>query len=136
MLPNLHSSIAKIDYLVKFYFLKPARFPETIHVAVNDTSCPSNRDHRGWLRAISPEEIRHAMMKAAARDVRAKLPMDEWRFCMLTTTMIFTSHNSDDSVYWSAAKLRQEIGAAYETMYPTSVGHLVIYKIRLRKDAI
>lgn len=63
------------------------------------------------------------MVMAMARDIRAGLSMEEWKFCMLTTTMVFQAHDSDDSVYWAAARLRQEIGAQYESMYPTTVSH-------------
>lgn len=116
----------QVDYLLQYHFKTPTRFPLEIFVAVSQSSSPANKDHRGWLRAISPEEIRHAIIKAVARDIRAGLDIAGWRFVFLTTTMTFIPIESDDQLYWAAAKKRQEIGASYETMYPTAAGNLAV----------
>jgi len=72
---------------------------------------------RGWLKGISPEEARHALVFAIARDLRKGLPIDAWKTLVLSTTMEFRTMATEDDFFWEATKLRESVGAQYDSMY-------------------
>lgn len=106
-------------YLTDFYFKEPGNkpFPGVVCIGVTDTSSPIAAAQRGWLKGISPEEPRHALVFAIARDLRKGLPLDKWKILVLSATMEFRAMAAEDDFFWEATKLRESIGAQYDTMY-------------------
>lgn len=102
-----------------FYFDEPGKktFPGVVCIGVTDTSSPIALSNLGWLKGISPEEARHALVMAIARDMRKGLPVDEWKTVVLSTIAEFRTMTSDDDFFWEATKLRESIGAQFESMY-------------------
>ena len=102
-----------------YYFDTPGNkpFPGMVCIGVTDTSSPIVPASRGWLKGISPEEARHALVLAIARDLRKGLPVDEWKTMVLSTVVEFRKMDTEDDLFWEATKLRESIGAQFETMY-------------------
>ena len=110
-----------MQYLQQYFFDKVGRgYPDTIKVACLDYLRPDKKDALGHLKAISPEELRHAMLLAIARDITKGLDVDEWRRCLLSVTFSFQHVDSEDVLFTLAAGERENIGAKYETLYYSS----------------
>jgi len=69
--------------------------------------------------AISPEELRHAMLLAIARDIKKELDVTEWYTSLLSMTFCFIFVDSDDTLFALAANDRESVGANYESLYYT-----------------
>ena len=107
-----------MQFLQDFYFDKVGKdYPENIKVASLDSCRPDRKDSFGCLKAISPEELRHAMLLAIARDIKSGLEVDEWRKSLLSVTFSFQQVDSEDTLFTLAACERESIGAKYETLY-------------------
>lgn len=115
----------QVQYLVDYYFDAPGDkpFPGVVCIGVTDASSPIAAANRGWLKGISPEEARHALVLAIARDLRKGLPIDGWKTMVLSTVVEFRKMNTDDDFFWEATKLRESIGAQYESMYYSAACH-------------
>ena len=87
--PGVPIRMAAIDALVDFYIASPSPMPRPVVITINDLDADP-LCHRGALRAISPEEIRCAMLFAIARDVARGAPVEDlkaWRcHCLSTAT--------------------------------------------------
>ena len=101
-------------------FEKPAHAPGFIVIGVNSTSSPLNALTRGRLRAVSPEETRHALILAIKRDIDRKLPVDEWRRIALSSPVQFEAVEEAD-MSWVAGAIRESVGAQYNAVYYSSV---------------
>jgi hypothetical protein len=107
-----------VQFLQDFYFDKVGKaYPENIKVASLDHLRPDKKDSFGHLKAISPEELRHAMLLAIARDIKRNLDVSEWRKSLLSVTSSFQQVDSEDALFTLAACERESIGAKYETLY-------------------
>ena len=91
-------------------FEKPAHAPGFIVVGVNSTSSPLNALTWSCLRAVSPEETRHALILAIKRDIDLKLPVDEWRRIVVSSPVQFEAVDEADAS-WLAGAIRQSVGA-------------------------
>jgi hypothetical protein len=79
---------------------------------------------RGALRAISPEEIRCAMLFAIAGDVARNAPIEDlkaWRCHVLSTTTQFVHHATNDDMDFAACELNENMGQDHESMYRTAL---------------
>lgn len=103
--------------MVDFFFKTPAALPSPVVVGI----APGATDVKGELKAVCPEELRHAFVLAIARDIKLGLPMEKWLHLTLTTVFEFIILESDDDFFWKATSLREAMGAKYEAMYYTTV---------------
>lgn len=115
--------LAEVRYLVDYYFSDPNKtdvFPGIVMIATDACWDPCKPAARGLLRAISPEEPRHALILAIARDVKAGMPEEGlllWRRLLLSAVTEFRRLSTEEDVFWAATNLRERVGADYETMY-------------------
>ena len=90
---------------------------------------------RGALGAISPEEIRCAML---AGGVARGAPIEDlkaWRCHALSTTTQFAYHATHDDMYFAACQLRENMGPYHMSMPRTALQH--VYEIaRFRETQI
>ena len=99
----------QVQYLKNYYFSNPSSvdaFPGIVTVAVDDNFNPLRPEALGFLRAISPEEPRHALLFAIARDVENSAPEEVlflWRRVLLSTVMEFKKMSSEASQASAAA---------------------------------
>lgn len=106
-----------------YYFADPQKtdvFPGVVMIGTDATWDPCKPAARGLLRAISPEEPRHALLLAIARDVKAGMAEEGlllWRRLLLSVVTEFRRLSSEEDIFWAATNLRERVGADYETMY-------------------
>ena len=119
-----------------FLFAKPTHIPGFVTVAVNQTSDPLDPLARGGLRALCPEETRHALVFAIKRDIDQNRPVDKWRRVLLSTPVQFQAVDDVDMV-WVATGLREKVGALYETVYYSNVQRVFqIMALRQRQERL
>ena len=109
---------------MKFYFETPSAMPRPVVISVTDLDS-NPLSQRGALQAISPEELRCAMLFAMARDVTNgaddKETLTTWRRHALSVTMQFMHHPSHDAMYFAACQLRENMGQDHESMSRTAL---------------
>ena len=122
--PGVPIRMTAINQLVDFYFAKPGPMPCPVVITMNDLETDP-LTQRGALRAISPEEIRFAMLFAIARDVARCAPVDDlnaWRRYVLSATTQFVHHSTQDDMYFAACQLRENMGSTYhDSMHRTAL---------------
>ena len=119
-----------------FLFAKPNHVPGFVTVAVNETSDPLDPMANGGLRALCPEETRHALVLAIKRDMDLNLPVDDWLRVVLSSPVHFQAVDAMDMV-WVATGLREKVGALYETVYYSNVQRVFqIMALRQRQDKL
>ena len=126
--------MAAIYTLVDFYFAAPSPMPRPVVITTNDLNADP-LSQRGALRAISPEEIRCAMLFAIARDVARGAPIDDlkaWRCHALSTTTQFVYHATHDDMYFAACQLRENVGQYHTSMSRTALQR--VYEIARFRD--
>lgn len=101
------------------FFKEPAALPAPVVVGVAPGTDVTSSF--GKLKAVCPEEIRHAYILAIARDARQGLPMERWLKTVVSTVFEFVVLGNDDDFFWKSTSLREALGAKYEAMYYTSV---------------
>ena len=86
----------------------------------------------GQLRCILPEEMLAAFLLAIDRDrYLERRTMAAWKRIVLSTTCKFIKCDRTETIFGLAANIRESIGAAYETMYPTCAGDLLLEEFPL-----
>ena len=81
-------------------------------------------DKRGALCAVSPEEVRHAMMAAIARDIMNGVGsgvLEEWCHKALSCTATFQAHATEAERCRVATQLRENMANNHETMSRTQL---------------
>ena len=135
--PGIPIRESSIDHLVDHYFAKPCAMRQPIVITIRDPNF-NPLDHRGALHAISPEEIRCAMLFAIARDVGRNAPeedLKEWRCHVLSVTMQFLLHATHEDMYFAACQLRENLSVDHEYMSRTAPQR--IYEIaRFRSETL
>lgn len=110
-----------MQYLVDYYFDVPGKpFPGVVTVGVLGQASPVVPGGLGWLKGISPEETRHAFLFAVARDIKKELPVGAWKQAALSVIMEYQFLESEEDYFWESTKIRESIGAQFETMYYSS----------------
>jgi hypothetical protein len=121
------STLLKVEYYTDYFFGNPTpgiRLPDSVTIAVIDPLTPSNAAHLGRLKAISPEEPRHALVFAIARDIAKGMSDDDllpWRVLATSAILTFKKVATEDEIFWSATNARETIGAQYESVYYSTV---------------
>ena len=135
--PGVPIRMTAIEQLIEFYFAKPGPMPRPVVITINDLGADP-LTQRGALRAISPEEIRCAMLFAIARDVARDAPLEDlkaWRCHVLSTTTQFVYHATNDDMYFAACQLRENMGQDHDSMYRTALQR--VYEIaRFRESQL
>ena len=103
-----------VDILMNRNFREPVSFPAPLMVAVPTTQYKAE-EHLGDWQFITPEEVIHAYLLAAARDVGNQQKMKLWRFHMLTTSFCFVVSHGED-VHWRQARLREDAEVAFRVL--------------------
>jgi hypothetical protein len=99
-------------------------FPSPVTIAVNVDDLSSAVFEPGSLKAISPEEPRHALIFAIARDIDAGSPTAElraWRDLILSAIITFKTVTTDDEIFRLSTNARESIGAQFEVLYFSTV---------------
>ena len=133
--PGIPIRESSIDHLMEHYFAKPCAMQHSIVVTIRDPSA-NPLDHRGALHAISPEEMRCAMLFAIARDVGRNAPeedLKEWRCHALSVSMQFFHHATHEEMYFAACQLRENLAVDHEWMSRTALQR--IYEIARFRDS-
>lgn len=103
------------------YFFKKLQTttdPWALTVAVLDDSQPDF----GNLKAISPEEPRHAIILALAKDIESgTVDSLAWKNRILGTIVTFRKVDNDDDIFWHATNAREKIGVDFEVIYFSTV---------------
>jgi hypothetical protein len=95
-----------------------------VTLAVIGDLTPAVAGNLGNLKAISPEEPRHALVFAIARDIDAGLTDDEllpWKNLVVSAIITFKTVDTDDDIFWLATNARESVGAQFETVYFSAV---------------
>ena len=93
-------------------------------IAVTPDLSPDNDANLGNLKAISPEEPRHALIFAIARDIdngMTDADLEQWKTVSLSTTLHFKKVEHEDEIFWHATNCREAVGAQFEVVYYSSV---------------
>jgi hypothetical protein len=80
---------------------------------------------RGNLKSVTPEEQRHALVLAIARDIKdqqSDVELIKWRHLILSTLVTFTKYTDEDDLFWAATNHRESVGAQYEVVYYSTAG--------------
>jgi len=86
---------------MEYYFSSSSAvdtFPGAVIVSVDEVYNPLTAESLGFLRALSAEEPRHALVLSIARDIRRGATDEElmlWRRVVLSTIMEFRRLSSD-----------------------------------------
>jgi hypothetical protein len=110
-----------------YCFGKPTtgiRFPSAVINGVTADLSPANVANLGHLKAISPEEPRHALVFAIARDIDNGMSDEQlmpWKVLSTSAVIEFRPVENDDDIFWSATNARESLGAQYEVAYFSSV---------------
>ena len=107
-----------------YAFVTPRHLPTAalLPILEGDLS-PTHPSMVGHLKCVSPEEVRAALLLAMDRDRRmGRNCMAEWRKVARSMTVTFTKFLGEAEVFAAAANLREDIGAMFDTLYPTTAG--------------
>jgi hypothetical protein len=119
-LPTQVNTLCQVQYLTDYFFNTLGKaFPEPVRVACLGNCRPDRKEALGLLKAISPEEMRHAMLLAIARDIKKELDVSEWRTSCLSVIFTFAHVDNEDMLFTQAANERESVGARYESIYYT-----------------
>jgi hypothetical protein len=117
----------KVEYYMSYFFhrVHPGiAFPTPVHIAVIGDLTPAVAGNLGNLKAISPEEPRHALVFAIARDIDAGLTDDEllwWKNLVVSAIITFKTVDTEDDIFWLATNARESVGAQFEVVYFSAV---------------
>ena len=128
----------RIDGLVTFYFQEPATYPLDLIIAVPDISYQPSQ-HVGAWQCVAPEEMKHAFVRAIARDILAGAEarvLEKWRHAALSCTAEFKILTSDDDVFFEAFNARERVAADYAGLSRTAYQRIFeIITFRARRIA-
>ena len=117
----------KVEYYMSYFFHRVfpgISFPSPVTIAVIDDLTPAVAGNLGNLKSISPEEPRHALVFAIARDIDAGLSDDDlllWKNLVVSTIMTFKTVDTEDSIFWLSTNARESVGAQFEVVYFSAV---------------
>ena len=133
--PGVPLCQARVDGLATFYFTEPAPYPLDLIIAVPDVSYQPNL-HLGAWQSVSPEEMKHALIRAIARGLSAGAEacvVERWRHAALSCTAEFKILTSDDDMCVEAFNARERVVADYASLSRTAyqrIFEIVIFRSR------
>jgi hypothetical protein len=95
-------------------------FPSPLTIAVIGDLSPAIAGSLGNLKAISPEEPRHALIFAIARDIDAGLSdadLRVWKNLAVSAIITFKAVATDDELFWLSTNAREAVGAHFDVVY-------------------
>ena len=95
---------ARVDGLDTCYCAEPAPYPLNLIIAVPDVSYQPNL-HLGAWQSVSPEEMKHAFIRAIARGLNARAEAciaERWCHAASSCTAEFKILTSDDGMRFEA----------------------------------
>ena len=122
----LHATL-QVDYYMSYFFrtVTPGiAFPASVVIAVIGDLSPAIAGTFGNLKAIGPEEPRHALIFAIARDIDAGLPEADllmWKNLIVSAIITFKKVATEDDIFWLSTNARESVGAQYEVVYFSAV---------------
>ena len=131
--PGIPVRTETIPDLMECYFKLPATMPHNIIISLKEGEHPLEK--RGALCAISPEEVRHAMMAAIARDIECGVGsevLEEWRRRVLSCTATFQLHATEAGRLQVAMQLRENMANDHEAMSRSQLQR--VYEIIFFRD--
>ena len=131
--PGIPVRAETVEDVMECYFTEPATMPHAIIISLKAGERPV--DERGALCAVSPEEMRHAMMAALARDISNGVESEvweEWRRKALSCTATFQVHASEAERCRVAMQLREKLANDHETMSRTQLQR--VYEVVFFRD--
>ena len=93
-------------------------------IAVTHDLSPDVNANLGHLKAISPDEPRHALIFAIARDIdngMTDAELEPWKLLSLSAIIQFKKIEHNDELFWYATNCRESVGAQFEVVYYSSV---------------
>ena len=118
--PGIPVRTETVEEITERYFTEPAPVPHTIIISLKAGERPL--DKRGALCAVSPEEMRHAMMAAIARDIMNGVGsgvLEEWCRKVLSCTATLQVHATEAERCRVAIQLRENLASDHEAMSRT-----------------
>lgn len=110
------------------YFYREPRpgisFDSRLTIAVYHDSTPLNPGKLGSLKAMSPEEPRHALIFAIARDIDNGMSDEQlmpWKVLITLAILTFQKIENEEDIFWHATNARESLGAQFEVVYFSSV---------------
>ena len=95
--------------------------------------------HVGAWQCVAPEEMKHAFVRAIARDILAGAEtcvLEKWRHAALSCTAEFKILTSDDDVFFEAFNARERVAADYAGLSRTAYQRIFeIITFRARRIA-
>ena len=135
--PHVPIHEARVAGLVDYYFKEPAPFPLDLVIAVADLQF-NPMAHLGAWQSCSPDEMKHAFVRAIARDLASddKGVLEQWRHMALTVTAEFKVLASEDDIYFEAFNMRERVITDYAGLSRTAYQRIwEIMTFRTRKIA-
>jgi len=132
-MPGIPLRADAIQDLVDCYFKLPAPI-NTIIISVVPGEQPLEK--RGALLAISPEEVRHAVMAAISRDIKAGVEAEvlrQWRSFILCCSATFKLHSTETARLQAAMQLHKHLAIDHEIMSRASLRR--IYEVPFFREA-
>ena len=124
--------------MVTYYFKEPAPYPIDLTIAVPDVSYQPDK-HLGAWQCVAPEEMKHAFVRAIARDIDRKAAppvLARWRDAALSCTGEFKVLTSDDDIFFAAFNARERVAADYAGLSRTAYQRIFeIITFRARRAA-
>ena len=119
--PHVPIHEARVAGLVDYYFTNPAPFPLDLVIAVADLQFDPMA-HLGAWQSCSPDEMKHAFVRAIARDLATndKSVLEQWRHMALTVTAEFKILASEDDIYFEAFNMRERVITDYAGLSRTA----------------
>jgi hypothetical protein len=120
-------ALLKVNYYMTYFFrhVHPAiTFPTPVTIAVIGDLSPANAGSLGNLKAISPEEPRHALIFAIARDIDAGLSEADllaWKNLVVSAIITFKAVATEDEIFWLSTNARESVGAQFKVVYFSAV---------------
>jgi hypothetical protein len=123
-----------IDKLIGHYLIKAGPLPLPFYISMKTGDEPGDAS-RGHLKTVSPVELRMAVLKAVARDVKAgdMGELRNWRLALLSCRFVYLPIDSDEESWKKARQLREDVSqnhAALRLSALQSIYELVHFKRR------
>lgn len=117
----------EVDYYMQYFYREPRpgiSFDSRLTIAVYHDSTPLNPGKLGSLKAMSPEEPRHALIFAIARDIDNGMSDEQlmpWKVLITSAILTFQKIENEEDIFWHATNARESLGAQFEVVYFSSV---------------
>ncbi|CAJ1398801.1 unnamed protein product [Effrenium voratum] len=116
--PTVPLSVERVRELGQFACPAGDDLTENFTVAV-DSPDQDMLDSKGKWKAVSPEEMQHALLFTLADVIKDQAPDEKlaaWRRVFLSAPAVFTVVGGGDSLYWHSFHRRQQVVQTYDSL--------------------